>query len=224
MQVIDELRGKFEQHASKEKGMQMKAYTRHQFSFFGIQSTERRVLQNEWLKEWKNEIEAASLEDLLRSLFQQEEREFQYAAVDYLKRIQKDKLTPSILPLLEELITTKSWWDTVDLLATHNIGHILKKNQPLQEKYVAKWIASNNLWLQRTAILYQLKYKGDTNLPFLKTILIALKDNTDFFIQKAIGWILRENAKTNLFWVKQCIEELELKGLSKREALKNQPK
>ena len=219
-QIVLELEKAFIKNRDTQKAEEMSRYMRNQFTFFGIQSTPRRKIQADWLKTHQQVIASYSPIHIATELFQKEEREFQLAAIDILVKMQK-KLTIEDIPSVENLIMCKSWWDTVDLLATKIIGTLLMNRKELQIHYASKWIQSNHLWLQRTAILFQLKYKDNTDTTLLYNTINLLKDQKDFFIQKAIGWALREYAKTNKEWVNQMVVKLELDGLSKREALKH---
>lgn len=220
-QLVDILGISFQEYANVEYAYQMKKYMRNKFEFFGIQSKNRRAIQNHWLKEYELDLASHSPIKIAEELFNRDEREFQLVALDYLDKVKKKRLTVDDIPHIEKFIAQKSWWDTVDLIATKIVGHLLKNEKKLQIHYVDKWINSENIWLQRTAILYQLKYKLDTDTGQLKKTIYRLKHINDFFIQKAIGWSLREMAKTDENYVRSVIVELQLAGLSKREALKN---
>lgn len=125
-----------------------------------------------------------------------------------------------MLPVLERLLITKSWWDTVDFLASH-ITSALFLNYPQQTlEYITHWRQSENIWLRRTALLFQLKFKHDTDSLLLFDVIRENQENSEFFIQKAIGWALREYSKTDPIAVKKFIVEQNIQGLAKREALK----
>jgi len=220
-QLVDILGISFQEYANPDYACQMKKYMRNKFEFFGIQSKNRRAIQNQWIKEYEAELRLHSAVKIAEELFKRDEREFQLVAIDYLEKSKKKRLTAEDINYIENFIVQKSWWDSVDLIATKIVGHLLKNEKKLQIHYIAKWINSENIWLQRTAILYQLKYKSDTDKAQLKETISRLKHINDFFIQKAIGWSLREMVKTDEKFVRNLIEELQLEGLSKREALKN---
>jgi len=120
------------------------------------------------------------------------------------------------------MITTKSWWDTVDFIAAKLVGDYFKKYPNQIGKYIQKWINSDNMWLQRTAILFQLKYKNQLDPKLLKYIIQSQLGSNEFFINKAIGWVLREYSKTNPTWVFNFVNTNEkgLSNLSKTEALR----
>ncbi|WP_410511475.1 DNA alkylation repair protein [Paenibacillus sp. BR2-3] len=179
----------------------MSAYMRDQFPFLGIKTPLRSEIIKEFLA------------------LHPPEREYQYTALDILLKIRR-KLEPQDLPLIEGFITSRSWWDTVDLLASNAAGFLLHKFPQLQAEYGEKWLQSDNMWLNRTALLFQLHYKQDTNEALLYRYILTHAESPEFFIQKAIGWALREYSKINPASVKNFIEKENLKPLSKREGLK----
>src|SRR5690606_35938558 len=122
---------------------------------------------------------------------------------------------------LTELVQQKSWWDTVDFIATRLIGRILATDKSNIENLNTIWTNHANLWVNRTSIIFQLKFKEKTNQHILFSNCIKHANSNQFFIQKAIGWALREYAKTHPLEVKNLVESVKLKPLSKREALKN---
>ena len=140
-------------------------------------------------------------------------------AANYLKAMQS-YLKDSDLPKLEQLIVTKSWWDTVDIL--DRVVGSLVYNKPELEKIILQWNLSDNIWLRRVAIDHQLLRKEKTNVQLMEKILLNNLDQTEFFINKAIGWALRDYSKTNPEWVACFIEknrkrmaELSIKEASK---------
>lgn len=120
------------------------------------------------------------------------------------------------------MITHNSWWDTVDMIAVHLVGGYLKQFPNEKEKLIEKWLKSSNMWLNRTAILFQLKYKENIDVYLLEKTIKANLNSNEFFINKAIGWMLREYTRTNSEWVINFVNEYEneLSGLSKKEALR----
>ncbi|WP_240479789.1 DNA alkylation repair protein [Paenibacillus wynnii] len=207
--LIEHLEARKDLHTAKA----MSAYMRDQFSFLGIKSPTRREIVREFLKHYPAKKEWLSV------LWDLPEREYQYTALDILLKIRKT-LEPEDLPLIESFILSRSWWDTVDLLASNAAGYLLHRAPDLQSNYGEKWIHSENMWLNRTAILFQLHYKQDTDEALLYHYIRAHADSSEFFLQKAIGWALREYSKTNPVSVKAFIEKENLKPLSKREGLK----
>ena len=140
-------------------------------------------------------------------------------AVNYLKAMQS-YLKDSDLPKLEQLVVTKSWWDTVDIL--DRVVGSLVYDKPELEKIILQWSLSDNIWLRRIAIDHQLLRKEKTDVQLMEKILLNNLDQPEFFINKAIGWALRDYSKTNPDWVASFIEknkermaELSIKEASK---------
>lgn len=117
------------------------------------------------------------------------------------------------------MVTHKSWWDTVDYISIKLMGAYFKKFPEQRELYVKKWLASENIWLQRSALLFQLKYKENLDTTILSNAINYLVGSKEFFINKAIGWVLREYSRTNPKWVVDFVEKTNLNSLSRREAL-----
>lgn len=137
--------------------------------------------------------------------------------MDYLR---KKSLKDTDIPTLKSLVITKSWWDSVDNLAPI-IGKIVMENPHLNE-LMREWSVEENFWLRRVAIIHQLLRKDKVNTELLSEIIINNFGSKEFFINKAIGWALRDYAKTNPQWVKVFLAEHQHKmaNLSIREAQK----
>lgn len=217
-------------HKNPEKIDGMESYMRHQFKFLGLQAKERRQLArtflNSEIKEAKSRCDqtdsSKSIVDwnLLYTLWEQPEREFQLIGIDYLKALEDD-LVPADFPQLRQLVKTKSWWDTVDFLAK-NIGKMVQKEPTLIDD-MYRWSLEDNIWIRRVSILQQLSLKDETNTDLLAAVILNNVSDEKFFIKKAIGWALREYAKTDEEWVRRFIarHKEELSALSYREATKN---
>ncbi|EAD5841139.1 TPA_asm: DNA alkylation repair protein [Listeria innocua] len=195
----------------------MEAYMKNQFLFLGIRATERKKLVADFLKENGMPVD---LLGLVVELFAEEEREFQYAAIDLLSRYGKKQASEAI-EIYEQLVTTKSWWDTVDGLAGTIVSNHFKLYPDLIPIYNEAWINGDNIWLARTAILFQLKYKEETNAELLFANCEKWLGSKEFFIQKAIGWALRQYAKIDSEAVRVFVNSHTLAPLSRREALKH---
>lgn len=215
---IQSLRIAFQENANFEIAAQQKAYMRNQFEYFGIKSPEQKTIRRDFLKQ-HGLPEIDDLESLVRELWSQPEREFQYFAMmltdKYINKTDADFIT-----VLEFMICTKSWWDTVDYIAAVLVGKHFKRFPEQIPAYTEKWMASGNFWLQRTALLFQLKYKKSTDLKLMFDLIKRLAHMDEFFIRKAIGWVLREYSKTDPETIIKFVEHNELKPLSKKEALK----
>ncbi|MFN8206300.1 MAG: DNA alkylation repair protein [Bacteroidales bacterium] len=205
--------------ANPHYALPMKKYMKDKFYFLGIKTPDRRNLLTQWIKE--NPIPSLpDLQQLVIEMWNSPYREYHYCALDMLDKKRK-QLNASHVELLEYLIVTHAWWDTVDLISSHLVGELFSKHPELVETINERWMKSNNLWLQRTCLLYQLGYREKTNLDLLQKNILRLKGEKDFFIRKAIGWALRQYAKTDAGWVRKFVMEHELSPLSRKEALKN---
>ncbi len=196
---ISALEAEFSKKANATVAAGQKAYMRNQFEFYGLKTELRRAIQKPFLvKEFlpsKKEMHV-----IVKTLWKKPQREFQLFAQElvskYVKQFDKNDIA-----LLEFMITHKSWWDTVDFIAVNVVGKYLKMFPEEIKRCVKHWLASNNIWLQRTALLFQLKYKTEMNTALLSANINALLGSKEFFINKAIGWVLREYSKTNPAWV-----------------------
>lgn len=220
--LIESLRQRLIEEANAENAEHMSRYLRYHFPFFGIKTPERRELGKLFFQETMILKEPFN-EEFVLALWEQPEREFQLFALDYIAKFLK-KLEKHHIFLIEKLITTKSWWDTVDTLAAHPAGTIIAKHPELIEEIVDKWAVSEDMWLRRTAIIHQLRYKDKTKEDLLYKYITLNADSKEFFIQKGIGWALREYSKTNPDSVKQFIQSTSLAPLSVREGSKYIPK
>lgn len=218
MKNVDDLVELLEANRNEENAIPMQQYMRNQFPFLGIKTPERKELLKQFFQK-SNILRQPFQSDFVKMLWEKDEREYQYAALLYIEKIMK-KLDKEDIPLLEELILTKSWWDTVDVLAPKPIGSIAAQYPEVIPEKIDRWAREDDLWLRRSAILFQLKYKKTTNEDLLYRYIKWNADDKEFFIQKAIGWALREYSKTNPQSVKQFIETQALSNLSIREGSK----
>ncbi len=206
----------FYNNRNEEQSKPMAKYMRYLFPFLGLKKPERAALSKELLKARKKDIKIDW--DFIFKCYDLPEREFQYLAIDYMYKV-KDLFIPDDMNNIEKLLTTKSWWDTVDSI-NKIVGYIAMKFPEVKENTILKWVESDNIWLNRVSIIFQLKYKEKTDTEFLKKAIIHNSDTTEFFINKAIGWALREYSKTNRKWVENFIEQNSLDSLSVREGSK----
>jgi 3-methyladenine DNA glycosylase AlkD len=217
--VILDLKESFYSQRNAEVAEQQKAYMKDLFPYIGLKKPLRASLQKKIFSSFAIKEEKQLLE-LILGLWKEEEREFQYAAMDLAIKHRK-LLTSKSLPILEKLIRSKSWWDTVDTLASNLLGPILYKyaeNIPLMDA----WIEDEDFWIRRSALLYQLKWKKGTDEKKLFLFCEKQMGEKEFFIRKAIGWVLREYSKTSPEAVRAFVDKHQdtLSGLSKREASK----
>ena len=205
------------QHKNEEQARQMSKYMLNKFEYIGIKTPERRKIFKNFFKEYKNEEKIDW--EFVNKCWENKYREFQYIAADYLKNM-KDKLTRDDIPKLKQLILKKSWWDTIDNLDM-TIGALALKDTNVN-KILLEWSIDENIWLRRIAIDHQLLRKEKTNTELLEKVLENNLGQAEFFINKSIGWALRDYSKTNPEWVKNFIEEIKenMAKLSIKEASK----
>ncbi|TCZ71079.1 DNA alkylation repair protein [Paenibacillus albiflavus] len=197
----------------------MAKYMKNLFPYLGIKTPEREALFRGFTKV-HGLPDVTELDKIVRELWLLPEREYAYIAMNLLNKRLK-LLGSEQADLLEYLIVTRSWWDTVDLLAGQVAGSLFTRYPELIDRYAESWIVADNMWLQRAAILFQLKYKNRTDEERLFRYIKHCLSSKEFFIQKSIGWALREYAKTEPERVRQFVAETPLPALSKREALKH---
>ena len=220
MDLLARLQDAYGAAADPGRAAPMRAYMRDRFEFLGIPSTPRRELSREVLRGAPRFTEAELLA-IAQACWALPAREYQYFACELLRRDAK-RLTPAALPVLRLLVTTKPWWDTVDTLAAHTAGPLVAAHPQLASTMDEWTVPGTDLWLVRTAILHQLRYRGSTDFARLARYCEAWSAERDFFIRKAIGWALREYAKTDPAAVRAFVAAHPgLSPLSIREALKN---
>ncbi|WP_018350722.1 DNA alkylation repair protein [Longispora albida] len=218
-ELLASLTGTFQAAADPERAAGMAAYMRDQFPFLGIPTPERRKLGRAVQAVPRKPLEEEVAEIAL-ACWGLPHREYQYFGTDYVCR-HIGACGPDFLGTVERLLVTKPWWDTVDALAAHAVGPLVA-DSPGLVAVMDEWAAGPELWLARTAILHQLTYKGRTDAARLFGYCTDLAGHPDFFIRKAIGWSLREYAKTEPESVRSYMEGTPgLSPLSRREALKN---
>ena len=216
---IQEIKVLFERNANSENAFHMKKYMKDHSEFFGIKSPLRREITKPFLNK-ENLPPISSIKKITKELWSLPQREFQHFGMELLVKYLK-KMTPDYINLFEYILLTKSWWDSVDFTSSNLVGAHFKNYPELIKPTTKKWIASENMWLQRSSIIFQLKYKSTTDTNLLFKYIMLCDDSKEFFIRKAIGWALREYSKTNPELVKEFVDQNpQLSGLSKREALK----
>lgn len=202
--------------ANADDARAMKAYMRSRFEFLGVKTPARRKAAKAFFKkhggadiDWR----------FVRQAWEHPFREMQYAALDYLET-RKNLLRPGDLPQLKKLAQSKSWWDTIDFLDRLAGGIIA--GFPETRPVILQWSRDEDIWLRRLAIDHQLLRKDQTDQHLLEQILVNNLNQTEFFINKAIGWALRDYSKTNPEWVKNFIRQHhgKMAPLSIREASK----
>lgn len=209
----------FDSNRNPEKAKWGKAYMRNQYEMFGLASPLRTELLRLFIGK-QGLPDSGMVDEIVINAWELPEREMQYVAMEVLFRMRKDA-DVQMIGLYEWMITHKSWWDTVDYISPNLVGNLFMKYPELKDSAINKWMNSGNFWLQRTCLLYQLKYKTQTDSALLFNLCARLSNEKEFFIRKAIGWALREYAKTNPLAVQEFVDKTPLSGLSRREALKH---
>ena len=220
MNFIFKLETAFQKNSNPKNAFAMAKYLRNHFLFFGIKTEERRQIFKSLYKE--NELEISKKPRAIAlELYSKTQREMHYCAIEILMNHLRGSYKKEDIQLIEKMIVTNSWWDSVDTIAKNILGEYLTEFPYETEKVIEQFSNSDNIWLNRSAIIFQLGYKQKTNFDLLKTECEKHKNSNAFFIQKAIGWALREYAKTNPKGVRHFVTEANLKPLSTKEALKN---
>ncbi len=215
-----DLRNRLTAQQDPHAAVAMQAYMKTQQPFYGIKSTPRRALLRAALN--AHPITSRSeYEAVIRELWRGRSREEMYLALDVAERYKPYRDLAS-WPLYVELMREAGWWDTLDWIAAKLIG-LLVLQHPALEAELIEWRTDPNMWVRRASLLAHLKHKQATNRTLLAETILLLADEEEFFIRKAIGWVLREYAKVNPQWVIDFVRghEATLSPLSKREALKN---
>jgi len=220
MVFIDAISQVYTANANAENAEAMSKYMKNLFPFIGLKTDVRRALLKTELANFKNEIKENPRQIALE-LYNKKEREYHYTAIEILIKELKKNFIKDDITIIEKLLVTHSWWDSVDSISKYLLGGYLQQFPADIPKVLARFSDSGNMWLNRSAILFQLGYKKDTNVALLFSECEKHRHSKEFFIQKAIGWALREYAKTDAPAIKQFVEIANLKPLSTREALKN---
>lgn len=194
-------------------------YMRYQFEFFGLKAPEWVAIAKTYFKN-HGIPKGDELLQFARLCFLEDHREMQYIALQAIEMALKKPQNPDFIYLMEELITTKSWWDSVDWIAKLVGKHFMHHPEQIIS-ITEKWMDSNHIWLQRVCIIFQLSYKDKTNTDLMFKYILRLAASKEFFIQKAAGWALRQHTRTDASMVEGFVKQHpELAALTKREALR----
>lgn len=216
---INKLQSILSPEANHEKALGAAAYMKNQFTFLGIAMPVRTKICKEYIKQnpfTYNE----NLNNIVKDLWNLPEREYQYFAIE-LMAFYKKVWSEEIIVLFEYCLVHKSWWDTVDFINSDCTGPYFMLYPKNTQHITLRWNNSKNIWLQRSSLLFQKSCKQQTDVDLLSKYILNLSTSKEFFIRKAIGWVLREYANTNPEWVIEFVNTHEMSALSKREALKN---
>ena len=217
MEKYLKVKAEFEAKKDPEKAKEMAKYMRNLFDFYGIQTPKRKELYKEFLKEEKKNKQVDW--QFLDKCYEDNHREFQYLAFDYLLALNKF-LSYEDIPKIRTYIQTKSWWDTIDFL--HKVIGDIGLRDPRVDELMLDWSKDEDFWVRRVAIDHQLGRKEKMKPELLEEIIVNNLGSSEFFINKAIGWSLRDYSKTNPEWVRSFVDRHRgnMDKLSIREASK----
>ena len=214
--MIDKIRRLLEENSDAEQAEKMASYMQNRFAFAGIPKPKLNDLIKPYLKETsKQPLDWNFVFELWNTDF----REAQYTALEYLKKHRR-QVVPADIDNLKQLILQKSWWDTVDTIDSF-VGDLVLKDGSLKETML-QWAVADNIWLHRVAIDFQQEYKLKTDEDLLERIILCNLGSDEFFINKAIGWSLRDYSKVRPEWVRDFLERYgeKMASLSRKEASK----
>jgi 3-methyladenine DNA glycosylase AlkD len=215
--IVKELLNQLSQKANPSRALEMAAYMKNRFVFLGVSAPDRRAIQNDWMKKYASEL-VSNYRLIVEELYEQDYRELHQAGIDVFIKFSKGKLVENDIELIRHLLITHSWWDSVDTVSKWLLGNYLIQFPTKINEVVEAHSTDENMWLNRSAILFQLGYKEKTNFELLKVLCNKHKHSNEFFIQKAIGWALREYSKVDGKAVLSFVHSSHLKPLSQREA------
>ena len=212
-----EIRKRFEAREDQEAAAAMSKYMRNLFDFYGLPAPRRKEVYRDFIRAEKK---AKAIDwEFLDNCYEDAHREFQYLVYDYLLAA-KQYVSFEDIPKIKKYITTKSWWDTTDFLCKV-IGDIGLRDARVKDLMI-DWSNDENIWLKRTAIEHQLGLKDKTDTGLLELVIVNSFGSHEFFVNKAIGWALRDYSKTDPEFVKGFINRHrdEMDSLSIKEASK----
>jgi 3-methyladenine DNA glycosylase AlkD len=208
------------------RAVSQQAYMKSAMPYRGLTSPELKALLRPILADPAYRIpERDDWERAVRELWDgATHREERYAATILTgHRAYRTWQDPDTIPLYRHVIVTGAWWDHVDEVASSRVGPILLSHNEVITPVVREWATDDDPWLRRAAIISQLTFKERTDLQLLRDAIEPNLADTSFWIRKAIGWALRQHARTDPAWVRAIVAEYgdRLSGLSRREALKH---
>ncbi|MEY5131476.1 MAG: hypothetical protein RL734_1543 [Bacteroidota bacterium] len=216
-QFVKMLLQEFEKNANPQRAFEMSAYMKHIDEFYGIPSPQRKQFAKDILNAYGKDA-LFDWQEIILTVMNKGKREGMYSAIEFAEKAHKHWEEDAI-DLLTKLILHRSWWDTVDAIAPL-IGIYFEKFPEKRDAYIAKWMESGNFWLWRTSLLFQKRYKQDTDEQLLYALCVKLAGEKEFFIRKGMGWALREYSYVNPESVRDFVERSPLSTLTKKEALK----
>jgi 3-methyladenine DNA glycosylase AlkD len=222
--VQSKLRRALKKAANPARAPQMQKYMKSKLPFYGVPSPQLKMILREVFRDLKFQKQSDWQSLVLYLWTQAQFREERYAALALLRhRSAKEFKNQRQLPLLKKIIKSGSWWDFVDEISSHALGDLYSVNEEFMTSQMLKWSLDPHLWVRRAAIISQLSRKQNTNVILLSQCLKNNFNSREFFINKAMGWALRQYARQNPQWVRNFVKQFadDLSPLSKREALKH---
>ncbi len=223
-ELIELIRATLAPAGDPEAAAIQQAYMKSAMPYFGISAAQLKVLLRPLLAAYRP-ADRSAWESTIRELWDEAtHREERYAATALARhRVGRAWQDPGMLELYRHLIVTGAWWDHVDEIASHLVGDVLAAHRAEVTPVIRKWAVDGDPWLRRTAVLCQLRHGPDTDLDLLRFAIEANVADTSFWLRKAIGWALRQQARTDPEWVRAEVDRLDgrISGLSRREALKH---
>ncbi|WP_430405893.1 DNA alkylation repair protein [Fluviicola sp.] len=219
-EAVDQLTELFEPFRNAKRAQTASAYMRDQFPFIGMRTEIRRSAQKSWIDSLKTLEDRVLRWSIIRALWEKEERDYQHVAIDLLNSWPKKFFSEDDAVELEWILNRKSWWDSIDSIASNYLGKWALVFPEKARETFEKWRYHESFWLQRSCLIYQLKYKDEVDTAYLENLIQQMNSNPEFFIQKAIGWSLRQLSKYKPEEVVQILANNPIKGLALREASK----
>lgn len=207
----------FEENADSKRALEMSAYMKHIDEFYGIPAPVRKQFAKDVLNSDGNNA-LSDWQEIILDLMKHGKREGMYCAIEYAEKAHKHWKEDAI-DYLMMLILHRSWWDSVDALASL-IGIYFKKFPQKRDAFINEWMVSDNMWLRRICLLFQKRYKQDTDEQLLFSLCLKFAGEKEFFIRKGMGWALREYSYVNPESVREFVEKSPLSALTKKEAMK----
>jgi 3-methyladenine DNA glycosylase AlkD len=217
---ISLLSAEFLLYRNEQNGLSMSKYMKDRFLFYGIKAEDRKRIQKVWVSQLPKDLSFEQRWEILMELWEKDQREYQYVAIDWLNSWKKEWIHPEDIKQLRWLIENKTWWDSVDAIASNYLGKFAKKFPEMVKEFVEEWRNESNFWINRSCLIFQLKYKKEVDFELLKSLIVQFQPNKEFFIQKAIGWSLRQYSKFAPDEVRDFVTQIKLSGLAYREATK----
>ena len=200
----------------------MTAYMRHQFPFLGVKAPAQKAVVRAAVAEAGPPVEQEEVIAAVDALWGLPEREHRYAGCALAARF-APRASAALVDHVARWITTDPWWDTCDVLARNVAGQVVRRHPELRST-MDRWLAGDDRWLIRSALLHMGAWKADIDRDWVFRACLDQAAHPDFFVRKAIGWILRDLAWVDPGAVVAFVEGPGagvLSGLSRREALKN---